>query len=239
VLSLAGFAQAASITVVDLGNPDTTVIGGGVHAELQKYQFVIAKTTETAKLNAIEIEVISSDGEIHQIWGETSLFGSNTFTASPDEGNITSPPQNLADSYFDPLGTNKWALTVIAHSEDMTGVGNGGAVGTNTYTGPTSLVDADVSGFGFQAGFGSTFHFVGAVPGGSEQDQYTVYQLVIPDSLTGTVTVIIDTTSPGAEIAVQEFVFGGAAPPVPVPAAYPLGLAGLGLLAYLRRRRHA
>jgi MYXO-CTERM domain-containing protein len=232
VLGLAGFAQAASISVVDKGNPDTTGIGGAVHAEYQVYQFTAAKTTEAKNLNAVDITVVSTSGEIHQIWGETTVFGSKTYTMSPKVGNITDPPQSLADSYF---MESKFSLNVVPHNENMTSIVNG-ANGTVSYSGPPSTIDPEVTGFGFQGGFGSTFEFVGAVPTGSELASYTLYQLVIPDTLAGTITVHIEVTSPTSAIYAAEFVFGGAPPVIPVPAAYPLGLAGLGLLAALRRR---
>jgi len=229
-LALAGVVQASTISIVDMGNVDTTGIGGGVHPEFQVYQFTVKRTTETAKINALEIYVSSPGTEVHQIWGEGVSFGNKTYTASPKYGDIGDPPQSYADSEMDPDGTGLFSLNVVAPAEDMATIVPGNN-GTFSYSGPASTIDPELSAAGFQGGFGTSFKFVGAVPGGSELNDYTVYQLVVPDALASYVLITVKATAPGSAINDKQFLLGE----IPEPAT--LSMLGLGTLLLLRRRR--
>ena len=90
-----------------------------------------------------------------------------------------------------------------------------------------------------KTGYGNHLGIEAAAPGAGLAST-SILQLVIPSGLTqvlsgGVVVVEIELVQIGGQQTFETYHFAVGAP-IPVPAAYPLGLAGLGLLAAVRRR---
>ena len=212
VLGVAGMAQAASISVTNLGNP---VGNEGADTSLTRWDFDATIGGGEGNINTLLMSVSATSDLIHQVWA----FGGNV--PSPNgTGNFLSATANTFDSHI-PDGA-EYSVIVTAPTE------NRPTVGGSTDT----AVAAD-------SGYGNSIVVEAAIPGAGVASS-DILHLVLPSGLTqvvsgGDVVVEIELVQIGGQQTFATYHFAAAAP-IPVPAAYPLGLAGLGILAAVRRR---
>ena len=155
------------IKVTDVGDP----VGedGSVYGSLQRYLFTVERQPEEPLLNAVAIRASATDDEIHQVWP----FGGTL--ATPDEFTAAfAYPNAQLDSHAILGGTANDPLfdLVIGNTEDLMIPGGSPVAGVGGGYGGSASIDA-------------------AVTKGNEQKAYDVYQLVLPDTMVGTVAVEI------------------------------------------------
>lgn len=211
VLGVAGMAQAASITLTNTGNP---VGFDGPDASLNVWTISAAKVGAEANINTLLMTVNSTGDLLHQVWA----FGA---VPTPNNTGFLAAPKLGFDTYIP--DASLYSVTVTAANENRPTVGG-------------STDSAFAAG---ETGYGNQIGIEAAAPGAGLAST-NILQLVIPSGLTqvvsgGDVVVQIELVQIGGQQTFATYHFAAAAP-IPVPAAYPLGLAGLGLLAAVRRR---
>ena len=229
VLLMASATQAITITMTDLGDPDLTGIGGAVYTGLQRFKFTVAKEAgDAAQPNAVSVTVSSPNGDVHQVFAYTNVFGTITYTDSPMIGDVNALVQPQMDTFF---MSSLFTLVASAADDDINLDGGGNLiedVGGTAQSHPTGPAETLLQTAFMTSGYGNVHSFAGAVPSGSEQDSYDVFHIVVPDTATD-VSVTIGASGVGVTEVSETWVL------IPEPAT--MGLMVLGGLAMLRRRR--
>lgn len=205
-------------------------------AGLLRYIFTATRSGAETNPNAFDVSVASG---AMQVWKTTLLSGkSPTLDKAilegwgPDTANGGPGPSYL-DSNFDPGGNQMLYDTMLLEAS----ASNGGHI----FTSPLSTETNDQSKNGVYAGdlgvlkYGSGSYAITLVAlSPNNGPVFDFFQLVILESA-GPVTITGHAASPGFGNTAFSFTVNEEEV-VPVPAALPLGAAGLGLLALVRRR---